>query len=97
MNFEWNEDNNEINVAKHGFGFDFDDAARIFELPMVVDLDDREVYGEDRWIGIGLLDGRVVVVVFTEPNENIIRIISLRKALLYERKRYEQYIKNRLV
>ena len=95
MNFEWDEDKNEINVAKHGF--DFDDASRIFKLPMVVDLDDREVYDEERWIGIGLLDGRVVVVVFTEPKENVIRIISLRKALSHERKRYEQYIKNRLV
>ena len=64
---------------------------------MVIDLDDREAYGEDRWIGIGLLYERVVVVVFTEPSEEIIRIISIRKALSYERKRYEQYIKNRLV
>ena len=64
---------------------------------MVIDLDDREAYGEERWIGIGLLYERVVVVVFTEPSEEIVRIISIRKALSYERKRYEQYIKNRLV
>lgn len=43
-----------------------------------------------------MLDGRVVVVVFTEPDEDTIRIISLRKALPYERKRYEQYLKNKL-
>ena len=95
MNFEWDDRKNEINLAKHGF--DFNDASRIFQLPMVIDLDDREAYGEDRWIGIGLLYERVVVVVFTEPSEDIIRIISIRKALSYERKRYEQYIKNRLV
>ncbi len=94
MNFEWDERKNAINLAKHGF--DFADAPGIFELPMVVDLDVRENYGEDRWIGIGLLNGRVVVIVYTEPNEQIIRIISLRKALSHERKRYEQYIKNRL-
>ncbi|WP_373690529.1 hypothetical protein [Desmonostoc muscorum] len=41
-------------------------------------------------MGIGLLDGRVVVVVYTEPDEEILRIISLRKALSHERKRYEQ-------
>jgi uncharacterized protein len=64
---------------------------------MAVELDDREDYGEERFIGIGLLDGRVVVVIYTEPSDNIIRIISLRKALSYERKPYEQYIKNRLV
>ncbi|MCF2147507.1 BrnT family toxin [Desmonostoc muscorum LEGE 12446] len=57
---------------------------------MLVYLDDREDYGEDRYMGIGLLDGRVVVVVYTEPDEEILRIISLRKALSHERKRYEQ-------
>jgi uncharacterized protein len=43
-----------------------------------------------------MLDGRVVLVVFTEPDEKTIRIISLRKALPYERKCYEQYLKNEL-
>lgn len=50
----------------------------------------------DRWIGIGLLDGRVIVVVFTEPANSTIRVISLRKALSHERRRYEQYLQNRL-
>ncbi|MBD2433649.1 MULTISPECIES: BrnT family toxin [Fischerella] len=95
MNFEWDKRKNELNIDKHGF--DFADAYRVFDLPMAVDLDERNDYGEDRWIGIGLLDGRVVVVVYTEPNEATIRIISLRKALSHERRRYEQYLKNRLV
>jgi uncharacterized protein len=95
MNFEWDELKNEINIDKHGF--DFADAYRIFDLPMVVDLDERSNYGEDRWIGTGLLDERVVVVIFTEPDRKTTRIISLRKALSHERKRYEQYLKNRLV
>ncbi len=95
MNFEWDERKNEINLAKHGF--DFNGASRVFDLPMVIELDEREAYGEDRWIGIGLLDGRVVVVIYTEPSEETIRIISLRKALSHERKEYERYIKNRLV
>lgn len=43
-----------------------------------------------------MLDGRVVVVVFTETDEQTIRIISLRKALPYERKRYEQFLRNEL-
>ncbi len=52
--------------------------------------------GEDRFVAIGLLDGRVVVIVYTEPDDQTIRIISLRKALSLERKYYEQYLKNRL-
>ena len=95
MNFEWDDRKNDLNIDKHGF--EFADAYRIFDWPMVIDLDDRYDYGEDRWIGTGTLDGRVVVVVYTEPDEKTIRIISLRKALSHERKHYEQYLKNRLV
>jgi uncharacterized DUF497 family protein len=94
MNFEWDERKNKLNFDKHGF--DFVDAHRVFNLPILVDLDEREDYGEDRWIGIGMLDGRVVVVVYTEPNEATVRIVSLRKALTHERKRYEQYLRDRL-
>ncbi len=63
---------------------------------MAVEIDRRSDYGEDRWIGTGLLDGRVAVVIYTEPDEDTVRIISLRKALSYERKNYEQYLKNGL-
>jgi uncharacterized DUF497 family protein len=94
MKFEWDERKNEGNIEKHGF--DFADAYRIFNSPMAVELDEGEDYGEDRWIGTGMLDGRVVVVIYAEPADETIRIISLRKALSYERKRYEQYLKNRL-
>lgn len=94
MNFEWDQLKNEANIAKHHL--DFADAPRIFRLPLRISLDERQDYGEDRWVGLGMLDGRFVVVVFTEPDEDIIRIISLRKALPYERKLYEQYLKNEL-
>jgi uncharacterized protein len=94
MKFEWDEHKNQSNLIKHGF--DFADAFRIFNLPMVVEFDERQDYGEDRCVGIGLLNGRVVVVVYTELDEETVRIISLRKALSHERRRYEQYLKNRL-
>ena len=93
MNFEWDDRKNDLNIDKHGF--EFADAYRIFDWPMVIDLDDRYDYGEDRWIGTGILDGRVVV--YTEPDKRTIRIISIRKALSHERKSYDQYLKNRLV
>jgi uncharacterized protein len=94
MKFEWDQQKNEVNIVKHGL--DFADAYRIFRLPLRISLDNRQDYGEDRLIGLGMLDGRIVVVVFTELDEETIRIISLRKALPYERKRYEQYLKNEL-
>ncbi|PHM07627.1 hypothetical protein CK516_25925 [Nostoc sp. 'Peltigera malacea cyanobiont' DB3992] len=82
------------NITKHGL--DFADAFRIFNLPMLVYLDEREDYGEERYLCIGLLNGRIVVVIYTEQGEEMVRIISLRKAVSHERKRYEQYLKNRL-
>lgn len=94
MKFEWDQQKNKANVAKHGL--DFADSYKIFKLPLRIALDERQDYGEERWVGVGILDGRVVVVVFTEPDEQTIRIISLRKALPYERKYYEQYLRDEL-
>jgi uncharacterized protein len=94
MEFEWDERKNQANITKHEL--DFADAVKVFRLPLRISLDRRQDYGEERWIGLGMLDGRVVLVVFTEPDEKTIRIISLRKALPYERKCYEQYLKNEL-
>ncbi len=86
MRLIWDRRKNETNIEKHGL--DFADAYKVFESPMMVGLDERKEYGEDRWIGIGLLDNnRVVVIVFTEPEENTIRVISFRKATTDERKK----------
>ena len=92
MKFEWDKQKNSANVEKHGL--DFSDAYKVFESPMLTKLDERKDYGEDRWLGIGLMDMRVVVIVFTEPKANAIRVISFRKATSHERKRYEQAYKN---
>jgi uncharacterized protein len=88
MKFEWDEQKNRTNIKNHGL--DLGDVHKVFEHPMLVNLDDREEYGEERWIGIGLMDMLVVVIVFTEPDDDTIRAISFRKATSYERKRYEQ-------
>lgn len=62
---------------------------------MLTNLDTREDYGEDRWIGIGFLKNFIIVVTYTE-SENVIRIISLRKALKHERTRFEEALRNEL-
>ena len=62
--------------------------------PMLVELDEREDYGEQRWIGLGFLRDIVVVVVFAQRRQDTIRIISVRKANKHERKRYEQALTN---
>ncbi len=92
MKFEWDENKNQINIKKHGF--DFADAHMVFEHPMLINLDTREDNDEDRQKGIGLFEMRVVVLVFTEENDETIRIISFRKAIKDERNRFEYYYKN---
>jgi uncharacterized protein len=97
MRFEWDAAKNRQNIKKHGF--DFADAQSLFSgsEPLFVNLDVCNDYGEDRWKGIGVLEGTVVaVVIFAERGEDTIRIISLRKASSHERKAYEDEIKNRL-
>ena len=49
--------------------------------------DDRQDYGEDRFITIGFLDGTMVVLVWT-PRAGAYRIISIRKANERERTHY---------
>ncbi len=59
---------------------------------MLIELDERFDYGEDRWFGIGFLNNGVAVVVWTERQGNIIRIISARTANRYERQRFQEYL-----
>jgi hypothetical protein len=92
MRFEWDEEKNATNIRKHNI--DFVDVPTIFNGPMVVALDEREDYREDRWIGIGFLRNIVAVVVFVELRQDTVRIISARKANKYERKRFEQILKD---
>ena len=94
MNFEWDESKNKTNIDERDL--DFADAWQIFDAPMLVKIDNRKDYGEERFVGIGFLKNLVVVIVFTEPNEQTIRVISLRKALKYEREGFEKYITNKL-
>ena len=76
MDFEWDEEKNRNNIKKHGF--DFNEANEIFRDPMLVGLDINYGHTEDRWVGIGMTKGRIVVVVFTESNQGkTIRIIFL--------------------
>ena len=94
MAFEWDENKRAKNIAKHDL--DFVDAWQVFNAPMIIDVDDREEYGETRFVGIGFLKNFFVAIIFTEPDERTIRIISLRKALKYEREQLDEHITNEL-
>lgn len=94
MKFEWDKEKNKWNIHKHGL--DFADAHEIFKSPMLIIPDTRRDYGENRYIGLGYIKHRLMVLVFTERESNIIRIISLRKANNREQTKFDATLKDRL-
>jgi uncharacterized protein len=89
MRFIWDEAKSKSNLAKHGY--DFADAHKAFAQPIAVQPDQRFHYDEERFIGTGILDGDVVLIVFTESITET-RIISIRKATKHETDIYYQEI-----
>lgn len=72
-------------------GLDFEDAGQVFAGVHFTREDNRFDYGEVREISIGLMNGNVVIVVWTERDEGR-RIISMRKADKDERGEYFQQL-----
>jgi uncharacterized DUF497 family protein len=86
--FEWDEAKAADNYRNHGIAFDL--AKRVFADPFAIDrLDDREDYGEDRFVILGMVDGRLLIVAYTIRND-IIRIISARGAEPHENRQYHE-------
>ena len=90
--FEWDELKNQINIRKHGI--DFQDAIDVFNHPVLTALDLREDYGEERWLALGWIEATVGVVVYVERSEDVLRIISARKATRQELRHYKQRVWN---
>jgi uncharacterized DUF497 family protein len=84
--FEWDENKNLSNLAKHRL--DFSDAIAIFEGFVVEVPDLRRDYGEERFRAFGVAGGEVLCVVFTWRGGNR-RVISARKAGIRERANYQ--------
>lgn len=94
MQFEWDDEKNRKNIAKHGIGFStailvFEDQNRIEKYDAAHSLD------EDRYLTIGEIGGTfmVLTVVYTEGSEAI-RIISARLATRAEKEAYYDYQNN---
>lgn len=69
-------------------GLDMARAGEVFDGATLTIEDDRMDYGEPRYITIGFLDERMVVLVWT-PRGDVHRIISMRKANDREKAIYE--------
>lgn len=90
--FEWNEGKAESNWRKHGVTFAL--AAQVFDDPYAIAERDRIENGEERWQTIGMVEGVVVLLVghtvHEDVQDEIIRMITARKATTKERKRYDE-------
>ena len=87
MDVEYDPVKNEKNTRNRKLPFDR--AGDLDWNATYIRLDDRHDYGEQRWIALGPLDGRLHILVFTETIAGI-RVISFRKANDRERSVYEQ-------
>ncbi len=85
MVFDWDKKKRKTNIKKHGI--DFSELKEVFEKPMLTRIVNSEDYGEIRWISLGDLDGKIVVLVYTEK-ENNVRLISARRATKNENNIY---------
>jgi uncharacterized protein len=91
MRFEWDAGKNRINLSKHQVGFEL--AREVFDDPLHLSIQDRVVEGEQRWQTIGTVGGVVLLIVAhtyrDDGDDEVIRIISARKATRKERRDYE--------
>ena len=95
MDFEWDDAKEVLNQRKHGLSFA--EARRLFESGAnyleIFDAEHSET--EDRFIAIGPVGSRLIVVVFTEPEEGILRIIGARLATRRERALYRSHMEKK--
>ena len=92
MEFQWDEAKELTNQKKHGLAFA--EAAELLgsdaEYLEIFDADHSE--GEDRFIAIGPIARGLIVVVYAEPEEGVVRIISAREATRREQTLFRDYM-----
>jgi uncharacterized protein len=87
LEFEWHDAKAEANLQAHGVSFEL--ATTVFKDRFAVErLDDREDYGEERFIMVGMAAGGVVLFVVFSEGEGRVRIISARRATQNEQDEY---------
>ncbi len=92
MRFEWDEQKNRQNRRKHAVSFDL--AREVFADPFCFTIADRMIDGEERFWTVGRVEDLTILVVvhtvYNEYGEEIVRILSARKATPRERRFYEE-------
>ena len=95
MRFEWDPDKNLANQRNHDVSFE--EAAELFTSgrEYLEVFDESHSEQEDRFIAIGVVRRGIVLVVWTEREEDVIRIISARWATSREERLYREYLEQR--
>ena len=91
MRVEWDVDKNRENLEKHGISFEEASDLLLGTADSMEVFDAAHSEEEDRYIAIGPIVRGLIVVVFTERDEETVRIISAREATRRERRRYEAW------
>lgn len=89
MRFEWDPVKADINMKRHGIRFE-EAVESFFDPDAADDYDDEHSEYEDRYNLIGFSSHRLLFIVYTEPGDGLIRIVSARKAEKKHRRIYEQ-------
>jgi uncharacterized protein len=92
VRFVWDESKNTRNRKRHGVSFE--QASTLFERgdEYLEIFDEAHSYDEDRFIAIGPISRGIVLVIYTEQEEDIVRIISARFATKREAEMYRSYV-----
>ena len=91
MHFEWDSEKEKTNIEKHGVSFR-EAAALLSSSEEYLEIYDvTHSQEEDRFIAIGPLAERIIVVVYTERPQDTVRVISARSATKSEIQLYQEY------
>ena len=95
MKFIWNETKNATNKRKHGISFQEAKALFTSGVDYLEIFDEDHSVDEDRFLAIGPIVRGVILVVWTERDEDTIRLIGARLATRPEQKQYREYTEQR--
>jgi uncharacterized DUF497 family protein len=96
MRIEWDPEKAKANLDKHGVSFE--EATELFSsgIDYLEIYDEDHSQDEDRFVAMGPVAGRVVVVIYTEWPDDTIRVISARAATRQEIQLYRKRMKGDL-
>ena len=91
MFFEWDPIKDQVNRERHGISFE--EASELFNSgdDYLEIYDEEHSDDEERFIGIGPIRTRIIVVIYTERSDDVIRLMSARRATKREVQLFHQY------